>query len=166
MDATQAPVRKLTRTQLGYRLGGEARWPNAYLRFRENGHLPGMSLHDLIKQPPQMPSRTRALLCVPPCMAATWTAATPAEAQIEQTAKNGCTSPEAYGGSLTSEPFIAHASVQGNVTFQGWFEVESIAPLSHDEVILEYSLDPGQLPRDWIEFGRLTEQSTPPTTGA
>ena len=74
--------------------------------------------------------RAKALLCAITCLAAVLTAATLAQA-VDQTAKNGCTSPLSYEASLTSPSFNS-SSGSPVVTFQGWFEVESIAPGAFD----------------------------------
>ena len=92
--------------------------------------------------------RAKALLCALTCLAAVLTAATLAQA-VDQTAKNGCTSPVAYEASLTSPTFTAGIG-SPVVTFQGWFEVESVAPGGFDTINVEYSVAPAGVPRDWL----------------
>ena len=77
-----------------------------------------------------------------------------AVAQVVQTPKNGCSSPEAYSGTVTS-PVFATGSSTTLVNFQGWFEVEAVDPDGHDTVAVEYSIDGV----DWNEFGRLNPTS-------
>src|ERR671914_497702 len=67
--------------------------------------------------------------------------ASPAVA-VDQTAKNGCNSPESYSGTLTSPAFTT-ASGESIVRFQAWFEGESVNPLSHDLALAQYSLNGG-----------------------
>lgn len=109
--------------------------------------------------------RAKALLCALTCLAAVLTAATLAQA-VDQTAKNGCTSPQAYEGSLTSPPFVADSSVgnEPRIEFQAWFEIESVAPGSFDTMTVEYRIAAGA----WTPFGELTDpaQVQPNTGGA
>jgi hypothetical protein len=78
------------------------------------------------------------------------TAATTAAA-VDQTPKNGCTSPaESYSGVLTSPPFDT-GSFGGLVSGQWWFEIESEAPVEHDLAIVAYSVAGGTP----TELGRL-----------
>src|SRR5215218_9422707 len=69
---------------------------------------------------------------------------------VVQEPKNGCTSPQPYSGSLTSPSFSPPSNAE-MVTFQGWFEVESVNPEVFDQTVAEYSANGGP----WIEFGRL-----------
>ena len=121
-----------------------------------------------------MGSRLRWFLCVPVALAAVLTAATLAYA-VDQTPKNGCTSPQEYTGSITSPSFTSSLSPADEfgamITFQGWFEVESVAPTGFDNMVAEYTTTPAQ-PDSWLplqsgEFGgNLYEQAVPPTPGA
>jgi hypothetical protein len=61
--------------------------------------------------------------------------ATSALGQVAQTPKNGCESPEAYSGSLTSDPFPPGGA---QLRFDAWYEVESIDPVSHDVIGVEW----------------------------
>ena len=108
--------------------------------------------------------RAKALLCAMTCLAAILVAATFAEA-VDQTAKQGCTSRDTYVGSITSPSFTPTSPdvAPPAMTFQGWFEVESVAPNGHDETYVEYSTDPGPgQERNWILMGRLIEQAQQP----
>jgi hypothetical protein len=86
-----------------------------------------------------------------------------------QTPKNGCESQVAYSGALTSPAFDTGAS-PGSITFNGWFEIESIDPFGHDLITVEY-MSPGTS-GEWVEFARLNpnapepppEDTTPPDT--
>lgn len=109
-----------------------------------------------------MPSRAKWLLCALTCLAAVLTTATLAQA-VDQFPKNGCTSPQVYSGSITSPPFTP--ALEAAVTFDGWFEIESVAPGSFDNVNVEYTT-----PADagvWTTIDNLpsSSQSTPPTPG-
>jgi hypothetical protein len=86
--------------------------------------------------------------------------ATTASAQVTQFEKNGCESPQPYTGSLTSPPFNPPSN-QETVTFQGWFEVEGVAPTSFDQTVLEYTVDGGET---WVPFGNLID-TAPPSAG-
>jgi hypothetical protein len=79
---------------------------------------------------------------------------------IDQTAKNGCSSPEIYSGALTFPPFDTPGG-ESIVRFQGWFEAESVSPESHDLAVAEYSLDGGQT---W-ETGKRLIDDAPVNTG-
>jgi hypothetical protein len=108
--------------------------------------------------------RAKALLCATTCLAAILTGATFAQAE-DQTSKNGCNSPQAYEGSITSPAFSSATSeTPPQIEFQGWFEIESIAPGSFDTMTVEYSLDTN--PGAWFPFGDLTDpgQVQPNTT--
>jgi hypothetical protein len=97
-----------------------------------------------------MDLRVKGLLCVLTCGAAVLTGATTAGA-VEQFPKNGCSSPQAYSGSITTPPFTPSrdSSILGSdVSFQGWFEIESVAPGSFDTITVEYQ-DPAD-PGTWI----------------
>jgi hypothetical protein len=113
---------------------------------------------------------SRAVVAVVLCIAATLANAALAAAQVEQTPKNGCESPEAYEGSLTSPTFTpGFGPLEGppQVRFQGWFEVESVNPESFDIIQVEYSLAPGEgQPRTWEPLGELKDQSTAPSPGS
>ena len=114
-----------------------------------------------------MDLRAKGLLCALTCAGAGLTGATMAQA-VEQFPKNGCTSPEPYTGALTTPQFTGDIELGSNLTFQGWFEVESRNPGSFDTMNVEYSLDPGSGgTRDWIPFGALTDsgQNVPPNSG-
>src|SRR5262245_20028621 len=82
--------------------------------------------------------------------------AAPTSAQVLQAPKNGCSSAQPYSGSLTSPPFSPPSNAD-SVTFQGWFEVESVNPAAHDQTVLEYSANGGP----WTEFGRLFNGPNP-----
>ncbi len=88
-----------------------------------------------------MVSRAKWLFCALTCLLALLTAATFAQAAV-QTPKNGCSSDVGYEGSLTSPVYIPGSpdpNTPSSVDLQGWFEVESIDPVGHDTIILEYS---------------------------
>jgi len=117
-----------------------------------------------------MGSRAKWLLGALICLVAVLTAATFAQA-VDQTSKNGCTSPQVYVGSLTTPPvevLPAGSEFTPGIRFSGWFEVESVAPGAFDVMTVEYSLDPGpsQEPRQWVPFGNLTDQAQPNSGGA
>jgi hypothetical protein len=118
----------------------------------------------MMNQPLRMKFRAKALLCATTCLAAILVATTLAEA-VDQELKNGCTSPQAYDGSLTSPAFDTDVSAPTTVTFMGWFEVEGVDPQGFDTITVEYSLDPGvsQEPRDWIPIDTLMSQAVPPS---
>jgi hypothetical protein len=82
---------------------------------------------------------------------------------VDQTEKNGCSSPEVYSGALTSPSFTTPVSGTSQVRFQGWFEAESVAPSSHDLAVVEYSLDGGLT---WDEAGRLMDTAPANSDGA
>ncbi|MBA3263590.1 MAG: hypothetical protein H0T69_14185, partial [Thermoleophilaceae bacterium] len=103
-----------------------------------------------------MRRRTATLLCLVVCVAATSVIATTAGA-VDQTAKNGCESPQPYSGVLTS-PLITTSSEVPTVSGQWWFEGESVAPVDHDLAIVEYTIDGGL---NWTELGRLNPASFP-----
>ena len=116
-----------------------------------------------------MGSRAKWFLGALTCLVAVLTAATFAQA-VDQTSKNGCTSPQPYVGSLTTPPvevLPAGAEFTPGIRFNGWFEVESVAPGAFDVMTVEYSLDPGvgQGPRQWVQFATLTDQAQPNTGG-
>jgi hypothetical protein len=70
---------------------------------------------------------------------------------VDQSTKNGCTSPQAYSGAITSPPFTT-GSIPA-LSFQAWFEIEGVAPTSFDVTALEYSTDGVQ----WDPLGTLNE---------
>ena len=111
----------------------------------------------------KQPARTRlpftVLLCGLTCVLATWAGATFAEAQVVQTPKDGCSSPQPYSGSLTSPPFNPPSN-DFEVSFQGWFEVESVAPTVFDQTIMEY-IDLDSPEPTWTEFARLNQVDPP-----
>jgi hypothetical protein len=114
-----------------------------------------------------MDSRAKGMLCVLTCAAAVLTGATVAQA-VDQFAKNGCTSPQVYSGSITTPLFTGDIEFGSTVNFQGWFEIESVAPTTFDTINVEYSLDPGAGGvRNWIPFGALTDanQGVPANAG-
>ena len=114
-----------------------------------------------------MDSRVKGALCALACGAAVLTGATTAGA-VDQFPKNGCTSPQPYSGSITTPAFVGDIELGATVNFQGWFEIESVAPGAFDTMNLEYSLDPGAGgTRDWISFGALTDsaQGVPANSG-
>jgi len=98
--------------------------------------------------------RTATLLCVLACAAVTAATAAPAGA-VDQTDKNGCTSPEPYSGSLVSPSFMT-GSVSPTVSGQMWFEVESIDPTGHDQTTVEYTTDSGAT---WTTLGSLNSSA-------
>jgi hypothetical protein len=112
--------------------------------------------------------RAKWFLCALTCLAAVLTAATFAYA-VDQTSKNGCTSPQAYTGALTSPPFTPGGGPEFGalIQFRGWFEIESVAPGGFDRMTVEYSEDAGASPRNWIavDNGDLTSQSATPGPG-
>ena len=71
-----------------------------------------------------MGSRAKWLFGALTCLVAVLTATTFAQA-VDQTSKNGCTSPQAYSGALTSPSFNAQPDATTTVNFQGWFEIRS-----------------------------------------
>jgi hypothetical protein len=81
---------------------------------------------------------------------------------IDQTAKNGCASPESYSGALVSPTFDTPGG-ESIVTFEGWFESESVNPNSHDLAVAEYSLDGGAT---WEPGVRLIDEAPPNTGGS
>src|SRR6188474_3399388 len=91
-----------------------------------------------------MGSRARWLLCVLAVLAAVLTGATYAYA-VDQTSKNGCTSPQPYSGSLTTPPFTPGGGPEfgASIHFRGWFEIESVAPSGFDRMTVEWSNDGG-----------------------
>ena len=97
------------------------------------------------------------------CLVAVLTATTFAQA-VDQTSKNGCTSPQPYSGSLTSPTFTAAGDVEfgAAVTFNAWFEIESVAPGAFDRMTPSSGDDGGNI---WNEIGELVSQSTPPQPG-
>lgn len=112
-----------------------------------------------------MDSRVKGALCALACGAAVLTGATTAGA-VEQFSKNGCTSPQPYSGSLMSPTFTTDPEFGATVNFQGWFEIESVAPSSFDTMNFEYRSDAD--PVDvWNPVGDLISQANvPPTSGA
>ena len=68
---------------------------------------------------------------------------------VDQTDKNGCTSPQAYSGAITSPIFDAPASP--TISFQAWFEIEGVAPTGFDLTTLEYKVGAGE----WTSAGSL-----------
>jgi hypothetical protein len=107
--------------------------------------------------------RAKGMICALTCLAGGLTAATLAQA-VEQFPKNGCTSPQPYSGSITSPVFNTDVEFGTRVEFQGWFEIESVAPGSFDTTTFEYrsSADPADV---WNSLGDLMSQSTPPDPG-
>jgi hypothetical protein len=85
--------------------------------------------------------RTNALLLLV-LAAAVLVGATQAFA-VDQTPKNGCTSPAVYSGAITSPSF--DTGTGPTVSFNGWYEIEAVAPSAFDRPTVEYSLasDPG-----------------------
>jgi hypothetical protein len=102
----------------------------------------------------------RILVLAVLALAALATASTMASAQVTQFEKNGCQSPQIYSGSLTSPPFDPPTNSE-TLTFQGWFEIEGVAPTSFDQIVVEYTVDGGV---NWVEFGRLNP-TIPPNPG-
>ena len=84
-----------------------------------------------------MGSRAKWFLGALICLVAVLTAATFAQA-VDQTSKNGCTSPVTYDGSITSPPGFVPSGANQNITFRGWFEIESVAPGGFDRMTVEY----------------------------
>ena len=81
-----------------------------------------------------------------------------------QPAKNGCTSSAAGGGKageLTSRSFDTSFLSQVSVRFQSWWEIESIDPVGHDLLDVEFSVDGGSV---WHRAARLNPAS--PVAGA
>ena len=112
-----------------------------------------------------MASRGKWALAALACLAAVLTAATFAQA-VEQTPKNGCTSPQAYSGSITSAPFTPAGSVEfgAQIDFLGWLEIESVSPGGYDNITVEYRV-PSDPPDTWTSVGDMFGQSTPPSPG-
>ena len=73
-----------------------------------------------------MDSRGKGLLGALACAVAVLTGATTAGA-VDQFPKNGCTSPQPYNGLDHVAPrFVPTGPARRD--FQGWFEIESVAP--------------------------------------
>jgi hypothetical protein len=115
-----------------------------------------------MKHPPRL-TKTLLLLAL---AAAALIGATAAFA-VDQEPKNGCTSPTAYSGAITS-PSFATSSGPASVSFQGWFEAEGVAPASHDLTTVEYGLPDPDFPTEtiWTSIGQLTPPSTAGGAGA
>jgi hypothetical protein len=81
---------------------------------------------------------------------------------VDQTPKNGCTSPTSYSGALTSPVFDTPSEVAQQpppaVRLQGWLEAEGVNPSGFDQATIEYSLDG----TTWVPFGNLNDE---PDTG-
>jgi len=90
------------------------------------------------------------------CAAVTAITAAPASA-VDQTEKNGCTSPEPYSGSLVSPSFTT-SSASPTVSGQWWIEVEGIDPVGHDQATIEYTIDGGET---WTVLGSLNTTAVP-----
>ena len=88
-----------------------------------------------------MDSRVKGTLCAFACAAAVLTGATTAGA-VDQFPKNGCESPQPYSGSIMSSTFNTDVEFGAQVNFQGWFEIESVAPGSFDTMNFEYRSAP------------------------
>ena len=71
-------------------------------------------------------------------------------AAVDQSSKNGCTSPQSYSGALTSPPFNTPSS-SPTISFRAWFEIEGVAPTGFDVTTLEYSTDG----TEWTPLGTL-----------
>ena len=111
-----------------------------------------------------MDSRVKGALCAFACAAAVLTGATTAGA-VDQFPKNGCESPQPYSGSIMSSTFNTDVEFGAQVNFQGWFEIESVAPGSFDTMNFEYrsAADP---PDVWNTVGDLVSQANvAPTSG-
>jgi hypothetical protein len=81
---------------------------------------------------------------------------------VDQTPKNGCFSRDVYQGSLTSPPFST-GSAGAQVSFFGWFEIESIDPTGPpDLVIVEYGLPDGLGGTNWSELAKLNPANPAP----
>ena len=80
-------------------------------------------------------------------------------AAVDQQPKNGCTSTSPYAGQLTS-PMFSSPPASGEVTFEGWFEGESVSPSSFDRATVLYTIDGGAP----VEFGNL-KFSAPANSG-
>jgi hypothetical protein len=90
-----------------------------------------------------MTARIRIFLPLLLALAIAAIAAVPAPA-THQGSKNGCTSSNTPSGSLTSPTFsMADATDAATLTFQTFWEIESINPASYDQMIVEYSTDGG-----------------------
>jgi hypothetical protein len=112
-----------------------------------------------------MDSRVKGALCALACGAAVLTGATTAGA-VDQFPKNGCESPQAYSGSITSSTFSTDVELGAQINFQGWFEIESVAPGSFDTMNFEYR-SPADPPDVWNPVGDLVSQANvAPTSGA
>ena len=94
-----------------------------------------------------MRRRTAVLVALAVCLAALAAMTTSAGA-VDQDAKNGCWSPDAYSGALTSPPFTTGEAA--SIAFQGWFEIEAVDPFSRDEVTVQYDLNGCCLRAPWI----------------
>jgi hypothetical protein len=104
--------------------------------------------------------RKAALLAIATA-ALTLLAATSALGQVEQTLKNGCWSPVAYQGSITSPAFNTGPN-GGAVSLNGWFEVESVNFI--DTATVEYSDDSSS--GTWTQIGEVTPAADFPSGGA
>src|SRR5688572_5565280 len=115
-----------------------------------------------------MDSRVRGLVAAATCAAAVLTGVTTAQA-VDQFPKNGCTSPQPYSGTMTTAPFNPQrdsGTLGADVTFNGWFEIESVSPGSFDTITVEF-LDPEdpEFPDTWrpltdVDGNDLLAQST------
>src|SRR5688500_12733128 len=114
-----------------------------------------------MKHPARTRLRLKVFLCGVTCIAATSAGTTFAEAQIQQTPKNGCSSPDAYSGALTSPSFRTFRDGP-SVSGQWWFEVEGVDPHDHDLVVAEVGVpDPEFGVTIWTELGRLNPSVDP-----
>jgi hypothetical protein len=85
---------------------------------------------------------------------------------VDQGLKHGCESPEAYAGGLTSPTFTTGTD-PSSVSFQGWFEVESVDPINHDQAKVQWAIPDPEFPEQtvWNDLGSMTP-SDAPTGGA
>ena len=119
----------------------------------------------------RMQFRAKALLCAITCLAAVLTAATLAQA-VDQTPKNGCTSPQAYEGSITSPPFVPLAErrehAQHRVPGLVRDRERRTRRLRHDDGGVQPRCLRSGGAREWIQFGELTDpaQVQPNSGGA
>ncbi|HXJ48087.1 MAG TPA: hypothetical protein VNF91_02850, partial [Candidatus Acidoferrum sp.] len=71
----------------------------------------------------------------------------------------GCTSSTTYQGDLTSPVLDLSNVTAADLSFETWWEIESIAPSSYDQMSVQYSTDGGDT---WTEAALLNPDDGPP----
>ena len=71
--------------------------------------------------------------------------------------KTGCTSREAFSGTLTSPAVSLAGSSSATLTFYSWWEIEGVAPTGFDTMTVEYSSDGGAT---WNPLSQLNPTSS------